>query len=72
MAILKRFYKFIKGFLKKIDLFGVTFSFQYNYKEEYTTCLGGIILILFCIGSLSYFIINLFPFFRRENFTTIL
>ena len=69
MAILKRFYKFIKEFLKKIDLFGVTFSFQYNYKEEYTTCLGGIILILFCIGSLSYFIINLFPFFRRENFT---
>jgi len=69
MAILLRLSNFIKGILKKIDLFGVPFSFKYNYEEKFTTYLGGIIFILFCLGSLSYFIINLFPFFRRENFT---
>ena len=69
MTVVKRFYTFVRGFLKKIDLFGVPFSFKYNYEEKYTTCLGGIIFILFCIGCLSYFIINLFPFFKREIFT---
>jgi len=69
MAVIKRFSTFVRGFLKKIDFFGVPFSFKYNYEEKYTTCLGGIVFILFCIGCLSYFIINLFPFFRREIFS---
>ena len=58
MAVIKRFSTFVRGFLKKIDFFGVPFSFKYNYEEKYTTCLGGIVFILFCIGCLSYFIIN--------------
>ena len=69
MAVIKSFYEFIKGILKKSDLFGIPFSFKYNSEEKYTTCLGGIVFIVFCIVSLSYFIINLFPFFRRESFT---
>ena len=56
-------------FLKKIDQFGVPFLFKYNSEEKYTTCLGGIIFFIFCIVLVSYFIINLIPFFRKENFT---
>ena len=69
MAVIKRFSTFVRGFLKKSDFFGVPFSFKYNYEEKYKTCLGGIIFLLFCFGCLSYFIINLFPFFRRELFS---
>ena len=59
----------ITKFLKNIDQFGVPFSFKYNSEEKYTTCLGGIIFLIFCIVSVSYFIINLIPFFRKDNFT---
>ena len=38
-------------------------------KEKYTTCLGGIITILFIIFALIIGIFNLIPFYNRKNFT---
>ncbi len=52
----------INKILKKIDQFGAPFSFKYNSKIKYPTCLGGIIFIIFCFISISYFIFNLIPF----------
>ena len=56
-------------FFKKIDQFRIPFSFKYKSEEEYITYLGGIIFFLLSFGSVSYFIINLFPFFTKENLT---
>ena len=39
--------KSLSDFLRKFDLFGVSFTFKYKSKEKYTTGLGGIITILF-------------------------
>ena len=59
----------IKKFLKKIDQFGIPFTFKYKSEEKYTTCLGGIIFFLFASFVVANFIINLIPFFKKENFT---
>ena len=69
MARLKWFFKFMKEKIKKIDFFGVSFSFKYKSEEKYSTFLGGIVCLLFSAISIIYFIINLIPFVQSENFT---
>ena len=61
--------EYIRGFVKKIDNFGVSFSFKYKSEEKYTTFTGGMICLIFYICSIIYFTSNLVPFFRKENFT---
>ena len=63
--------KLIKDFLRKIDVFGVTYSFRYKSKEKYSTSLGGLFVFLFsilaCYMGIYYFI----PFYKRKNFTIV-
>ena len=61
----------VGGFLKKVDFFGVSFSFKYQEKEKFTTSLGGIISIIFITICLAFGIYNFIPFYNRKNFTTI-
>ncbi len=51
-------FEYIKGFIKKVDLFGVSFSFKYKCEEKYSTYTGGIICLIFCICSIIYCLIN--------------
>ena len=61
----------VGGFLKKVDFFGVSFSFKYQEKEKFTTSLGGIISIIFITICLAFGIYNFIPFYNKKNFTTI-
>ena len=62
-------YKAIKSFVKIFDFFSVPFSFRYKNENNYSTFIGGLFFIIFCIVGL-YFGINAFlPFCRRENFS---
>ena len=63
--------KYIKGFLQKIDVFGVPYSFKYKKNEKYNTSLGGFILLLFIITILVIGIYYFIPFYNRKNFSII-
>ena len=63
--------KKIKSFLKKIDSFGVPYSFRYKTKKNYTTSLGGIVLILFFVLVFSFVIYYFIPFAGMKNFSNI-
>ena len=57
--------------LRKLDFFGVPFSFKYNKKETFTTPLGGLFIILFTIVSLYLCFYNLLAFIDRDNFAIV-
>ena len=63
--------KLIKDFLRRIDVFGVTFNFKYKSKDKYSTSIGGLFVFLFsilaCYMGIYYFI----PFYQRKNFTIL-
>ena len=61
----------IKKLLRKIDFFGVNFTFKFNKKESYTTSLGGLFMIIFFIVGLYLGISNFFSFLNRKKFSTI-
>ena len=63
--------KSINSFLRKIDVFGVPYSFKYKEKEKYTTALGGFFVILFIAAALFMGIYYLIPFYNRKNYTTV-
>ena len=63
--------KIIKGYLRKLDAFGVSYSFKYKSQEKYSTSLGGFITLLFTALALFFGIYNFIPFYNRKNFTTI-
>ena len=63
--------KYIKDFMKKIDIFGDPFNFKYKTKNKYSTPLGGFILLLFCILSLTFGIYYFMPFLNRKNLSII-
>ena len=63
--------QFLKGFLRKLDIFGLPFTFKYNKKENYPTSLGGLFVILFSIVSLYLGISKLIEFIHRDNFSII-
>ena len=63
--------KVIKPCFRKIDIFGVPFSFKYKREEKYKTSLGGLlftayIIVVIVVGT-YYFI----PFFDRKNFSIV-
>ena len=61
----------IKSFLCKIDIFGVPYSFKYKSEDKYTTPLGGLVVLLFVVASLTLGIYYFIPFYNRKNFTTV-
>ena len=63
------FCKKIKCFLKKINLFGISFSFKYNSEEEYKSAYGGIVTVIFFLLWTLSFIINSIPFVKNYNYT---
>ena len=63
--------KCIKGFLQKIDVFGVPYSFKHKQNEKYNTSLGGFIFLLFIIAVLVIGIYYFIPFYNRKNFSII-
>jgi len=63
--------KCIKGFLQRIDVFGVPYSFKYKKHEKYNTSLGGFISLLFIVAVLIFGIYFFIPFYNRKNFSII-
>ena len=61
----------IKTFLRKIDPFGVPFSFKYKSKQSYTTSTGGLFLLIFIVLSFIVFTYYFIPFYKRENITAV-
>lgn len=63
--------KTIRKFLKKLDVFGVPYSFKYKNDEKYTTATGGFTLILFSILVIAFAIYYFIPFYNRKNLNII-
>ena len=61
----------IKAFLRKIDPFGVQFSFKYKSKNYYTSSKGGLFLLIFFVAALIVFVYYFIPFYRRKNITAV-
>jgi len=61
----------LKKILRKIDFFGVNFSFKFNKNESYSTSLGGLFMLIFFIVGLYLGISKFFSFLNRQNFSTI-
>ena len=63
--------KNIKKFLRIFDFFGVPLTFRYKLKDKYSSSLGGLTMILFCILVIFLVFYYFNRFINRENFTTI-
>jgi len=63
--------KCIKGFLQKIDVFGVSYSFKHKKSEKYNTSLGGFIFLLFIVVVIIFGIYYFIPFYNIKNFSII-
>ena len=60
-----------KKVLKKIDIFGVPFFFKYGNEDKFSSSLGGLIFILFCIFIMIMLIYSSIPFIHRKNYSLI-
>ena len=63
--------KRVRKFFKKLDVFGVPFLFLYKNKNKYSTSLGGLTFILFCIIALFVTIYYFIPLFQRKNYSIV-
>ena len=63
--------KRIKLFLRKLDAFGVPFSFKYKGDNKYQTSLGGLFVVAFVGVALWIGIYYFLPFINRKNFTIV-
>ena len=63
--------KSFRRFLKKLDVFGTSYSFKYKNEEKYTSATGGFILILFSILVVAFAIYYFIPFYNRKNLSII-
>ena len=61
----------IKSFLRKIDPFGITFSFKYKSKQNFTSSTGGLFLLIFIVLALIVFVYYFIPFCQRKNITAV-
>ena len=64
---MERIEKIAKHF-KRADKFGEKFSFKYNGFDKYSTRVGGLVCLIFCMISFAIFIINSIPFVKKENY----
>ena len=62
---------FTRRFFQSFDYFGVQFNFHYKSREKYRSATGGIIMIAFVLLAITYVMINVFSFLRRQNFSII-
>ena len=62
----KRRWKTFKGFLRKFDILGESFTFRYKDEENHSTELGGIVCIVFYIFIFSYCVVNFIPFYEKK------
>ena len=51
--------KSLRGFIKNIDFFGVTFNFRSDHRQKFSSVCSGIVFLFFCIFLLT-FILNSF------------
>ena len=58
--------KRIKGFLKNIDLFGISFSFKYNEEEKYSSLFGAIVCSILYLLAIIFFTFKLIPFLKKK------
>ena len=65
--------KNIKKFFIKFDVFSVPFLFRFRYKnkDKYSTPLGGLTFIIYCISVLIIAIYYFIPLFKRENYSIV-
>ena len=63
--------KCLRKFLKKLDVFGVSYSFKYKNDEKYTTATGGLTIVIFAVVVLVYGVYFFIPFYNRENLNII-
>ena len=61
----------VKAFLRKIDPFGAPFSFKYKSKQNYTTSIGGLFLLIFMVAAIIVFVYYFIPFYERKNITAV-
>ena len=61
----------LKRILRKVDFFGVPFSFRYNNEEKYSTSLGGLFFIVFCVVVVAVGVYYFIPFYNRKNFSIV-
>ena len=61
----------IKQILKKTDVFGVPFFFKYENNNKYSSPLGGLFFIIFCISIVIILGYNFSPFIKRKNYSLI-
>ena len=64
--------KSVRRFLKKLDVFGMPYSFRYKNDEKYTSVTGGFALILFAILVITFEIYYFIPFYNRKNLNIII
>ena len=60
-----------KQLLKKIDVFGVPFFFKYENDNKYSSALGGLFFIIFCIFITIILGYNFTPFIKRKHYSLI-
>ena len=63
--------KATKRIFRKLDFFGVPFSLRYNDEEKYSTSIGGLFSIAFCVVVVVVGIYYFIPFFNRKNFSIV-
>ena len=63
--------KKVRKFFKKLDVFGVPFHFLHKNKVNYSTPLGGLTFILFCIVVLIVAVYYFIPLFQRKNYSIV-
>ena len=61
----------IKAFLRRIDPFGVQFSFKYKSKNYYTSSKGGLFLLIFIVIAFIVLVYYFIPFYHRKNITAV-
>ena len=60
-----------RTFLRKIDIFGVSFNFKYKTKDKYSTSLGGFTLLIFSVLAITFGVYYFIPFLQRKNLSII-
>ena len=61
----------IKNLIRRCDYFGVGISFSYRTEKKYKSLFGGIIFLIFVIGSIAYSIVSLIQYVIDRPITVI-
>eukprot|EP00347_Sterkiella_histriomuscorum_P023350 403334981 len=56
-----------KSFLRKMDVFGHPITFTYKHNDSFKSSIGGVFTLLFRIGILVYFLIEISSVFQKKS-----